>query len=147
MPGGSVDNVSTGNTTLLRSQPSGYASTPLRVSEQAGQSVIAADATWTGTIVSAGAIVVLGEVLGDEMSATEVVIAEGATVEATIKTARLTVAGSLRGAVICTLRLEILPSGVIDGDVSAPTVVVHEGATVSGSLRMTGETARDDNAE
>lgn len=121
--------------------PAATTAAPDRESPAVG--VIAANSAWNGTLRSEGSLQVFGRVSGELHAADEIVIAEGAFVEALVAAARVSVAGTIRGTVECTQRLEVLPSGHIIGDVTAPKLVVHEGATVEGdlSMRAPGSTA------
>jgi cytoskeletal protein CcmA (bactofilin family) len=98
--------------------------------------VIAADSRWNGTLTSHGSLHIYGAVEGQLTAHGEVYIAEGAQVDARLHAATVYVAGALSGTIECTERLEVLPTGRVDGDVSTATLVVHDGAVLSGSLRM-----------
>lgn len=102
----------------------------------AATGVIAADSAWSGTLRSHGSLHVFGQVEGDLAADDEIFVAEGARVNARIAARVVVVAGTVEGAVECSGRLEVLPTGRVSGDVTAPSLVVHEGATVEGDLRM-----------
>lgn len=109
-------------------------------------SVIAANTHWTGTLVSSGPVRIQGTVEGEITSESDIYVAEGASVEATLYAVNVTVAGSVDGEVQCTGRFEMLASGHLHGNVTAPTFVVHEGASVAGGLRMhsSADTSEDE---
>lgn len=111
-------------------------SASVATSEPSAVGVIAANSDWNGTLRSQGSLQVFGRVSGELHAAEEIVVAEGAVVEAIVAAARVSVAGTIRGTVECSQRLEVLPSGHIIGDVTSPKLVVHEGATVEGDLSM-----------
>jgi len=64
-------------------------------------------------------------------------VAEEADVEAVIRAANVTVAGSVRGSVHCGERFEVLPRGKVSGDIHAPAIAIHDGAMVAGDISMT----------
>ncbi|MSQ62094.1 MAG: polymer-forming cytoskeletal protein [Dehalococcoidia bacterium] len=74
------------------------------------------------------------------------VIAEGATVEATIIARDVRIAGVVKGEIDCTGRFELLPSGRASGSVKARQIVIHEGAEYDGDLQMTMEPPRTEPA-
>lgn len=102
----------------------------------ASASVIAADAIWTGTLVTGGAVQVFGAVHGDHIEAQRLEVAPGASVEATVVVGECSIAGTVDGTIECRERLEVTASGVVRGSVSAGTLVVQEGAVILGQLRM-----------
>lgn len=100
-------------------------------------SVIAANTSWDGQVQSSGSLHIHGNVGGQIRADGDVFVAEGASVSANVFAGSVTVAGTLEGAVECSGRFEVLPSGRVSADVAAPRLVVHEGAVVVGKLRMT----------
>ena len=74
------------------------------------------------------------------------VIAAGATVEATIIARDVRIAGEVKGEIDCTGRFELLPSGRASGSVKARQIVIHEGAEYDGDLQMTMEPERPEPA-
>lgn len=102
----------------------------------ASASIIAANSTWNGNLKSEGSLRVHGRADGELHSATDLFVAEGAEVDASLFADSVVVAGLVRGKIEARSRLEILPQGEVTGDVRAPKLVVHEGATISGQLKM-----------
>lgn len=99
-------------------------------------SIIAANSAWNGTLTSEGSLRVHGRADGELYSATDLFVAEGAEVDASLFADSVVVAGLVRGKIEARSRLEILPQGEVTGDVRSPKLVVHEGATISGQLKM-----------
>jgi cytoskeletal protein CcmA (bactofilin family) len=99
-------------------------------------SIIAASTHWNGTMRSEGSIRVHGKADGELHSATDLFVAEGAEVDASLYAESVVVAGLVRGKIEARTRLEVLPQGEVTGDVRSPRLVVHEGATISGQLKM-----------
>jgi cytoskeletal protein CcmA (bactofilin family) len=99
-------------------------------------SVIAADAIWTGTLVTSGSVQVLGVVNGERIEAQRLEVAQGASVRATVIAGSCMIAGAVEGSLDCRERLAIAASGNVRGSVTAGTLVVEEGALIAGDLRM-----------
>jgi cytoskeletal protein CcmA (bactofilin family) len=111
--------------------------------EQPGQStvtgqvsVIAADATWTGTLVTSGSVQVLGKMTGERIEAERLEVARGATVEATVVVGTCSISGVVDGTIECRDRLAVTGSGVVRGSIVAGTLTVDEGALIVGRMRM-----------
>lgn len=107
-----------------------------QTSGDATSSIIAANSAWNGTLTSEGSLRVHGKADGELYSATDLFVAEGAEVDASLFADSVVVAGLVRGKIEARSRLEILPQGEVTGDVRSPKLVVHEGATISGQLKM-----------
>lgn len=99
-------------------------------------SVIAADAVWTGTLVTSGSVQVLGVVNGERIEAQRLEVAQGASVSATVVVGSCMIAGSVEGSLDCRERLAVAASGSLRGTVTAGALVVEEGALIAGNLRM-----------
>jgi cytoskeletal protein CcmA (bactofilin family) len=99
-------------------------------------STISRNAYWNGTLRSEGSLQVHGKADGELHSETDLYVAEGAEVDASLHADTVVVAGLVRGKIEARSRLEILPQGEVTGDVRSPKLVVHEGATISGQLKM-----------
>lgn len=99
-------------------------------------SVVASEASWSGTLQSDGPITIYGEFYGDIIAGAEVHIAAGANVQAQIQAVDLEVAGALEGSIHCSNKFVVLESGNVQGKVVAPIIVVHDGASVEGQFLM-----------
>ncbi|MEX2426093.1 MAG: polymer-forming cytoskeletal protein [Thermomicrobiaceae bacterium] len=102
----------------------------------ASTSTISRHAYWNGTLKSEGSLHVHGKADGELHSETDLYVAEGAEVDASLHADSVVVAGLVRGKIEARSRLEVLPQGEVTGDVRSPKLVVHEGATISGQLKM-----------
>jgi cytoskeletal protein CcmA (bactofilin family) len=100
-------------------------------------SVIAHSTAWSGDLESSGSLHVHGRVQGTLTARDTVYIAEEADVDAVIRAANVTIAGSVRGSVHCAERFEVLPRGKVAGDIHAPAIAIHDGAAVAGEISMT----------
>lgn len=89
-----------------------------------------------GTVKSSGSIRIEGRMKGTLISEGDVLIGEGALVEANVSAGAVTVSGTLHGNVSCKGRLELLPTARLYGDVSVGTLVISEGAVFVGKTEM-----------
>ena len=101
-------------------------------------SVLSHTTTWNGHLDSTGSLHIHGRVEGALSAGDSIFIAEEAVVDAEVRAANVTIAGSVRGSVHCTDRFEVLPQGRVAAGIRAPVVVIHEGALVTGDIAMTG---------
>lgn len=116
--------------------------------DQIRASVVAGEATWTGTLQSDGPITIYGTFNGEILASGDVHIAPGAVVQAQIQAENLEIAGSVQGSIQCSNRFLVLESGWVRGEIVAPVLVVHDGATVEGQFRMEDENGdEEDDAE
>ena len=99
-------------------------------------SVIAHSTTWSGDLESSGSLHIHGRVEGSVSARDTIFVAEEADVEAVIRAANVTVAGTVRGSVHCEERFEVLPHGKVSGDIHAPAIAIHDGALVAGEISM-----------
>ena len=103
---------------------------------QEGASVIAAGATWRGSLRVEGSVRIEGQVAGEVQAGDTVHVAEGAQVHARVTASSLVIAGSFQGQASGSERIELLPTSRIEGELTAKTLTVHEGALVDGLLVM-----------
>jgi cytoskeletal protein CcmA (bactofilin family) len=61
-------------------------------------------------------------------------------VNAEIKAHHVVVAGRVVGNVTATEKVEILPSGSLEGNIRCPKIAISEGAQFKGSVDMGGKT-------
>ena len=100
-------------------------------------SVIAHSTSWSGDLESIGSLHIHGRVEGSLTARDTIFVAAEADVDAVIRAANVTVAGSVRGSVHCAERFEVLPRGKVSGDIHAPAIAIHDGALVVGEISMT----------
>jgi cytoskeletal protein CcmA (bactofilin family) len=96
----------------------------------------------TGKLSFEGPARIDGQVDG-EINAKDIVIGESAVVTAQIAAASIVIAGTVRGEIAASQRIEIRPSAKVSGNITAPKLVVQEGATFDGHCAMQTEGARD----
>jgi cytoskeletal protein CcmA (bactofilin family) len=89
-----------------------------------------------GTFTTTRDVRIEGELRGTLRCDGYVHVAEGATVEATVEAANITVAGLLRGSISCRGKLTVLATGQVRGTVSTRFLVVNEGGCCEGEIQM-----------
>jgi cytoskeletal protein CcmA (bactofilin family) len=98
----------------------------------AKESLIAADVTIEGKIEGAGHIRIAGRFKGDVNVEGNVTIESGAHVTGQVHANTVVVSGEVQGNIDATVRVELLETGVINGDVKAGTLTVAAGSRMRG---------------
>ena len=98
--------------------------------------VLARDDSLSGKLQMSGNGQVLGNFSGEIECSGELTVGPDAHVEADIRTARITVAGYVRGNVVATSRLKIMSTGRLEGDARVGALVVQEGGVHVGVIRV-----------
>ena len=89
-----------------------------------------------GTLEVAGKFLVESEVKGTVRCRTELTVGDSARIEGEVQATIVIVAGRVSGNVHGSDRVEILPSGVVEGDVHAPRLVLQLGGVLEGRCHM-----------
>jgi cytoskeletal protein CcmA (bactofilin family) len=97
---------------------------------------IGADTSWSGTLRSESDVYLEGRVEGTLEVRDTVYIAEQAAVDARIKARSVVVSGQLTGRIECDGRLEVTPTGRVNGEIEVGSLIVHEGAVLDGTFKM-----------
>jgi cytoskeletal protein CcmA (bactofilin family) len=98
----------------------------------AKESLIAGDLTIEGKIEGAGHVRIAGRFKGDVNVQGNVTIEQGAHVTGQVTAATIIVSGEVHGNIHATSRVELLESGVINGDVKAAVLTVAAGSRMRG---------------
>ncbi len=93
-----------------------------------------------GTLELAGTFRIDGEVRGTVRSKERLIVGEGGRVEGEIVAALVSVAGKVHGKVNGLTRVEILPTGSVEGEVHTPCLVIEAGGVIEGRCHMRAET-------
>ena len=93
-----------------------------------------------GTLEVAGKFLVESEVKGTVRCRNELTVGNSARIEGEVQATIVIVAGRVSGNVHGSDRVEILPSGVVEGDVHAPRLVVQLGGVLEGRCHMREQT-------
>ena len=106
------------------------------LSEVGNASVLPLGSSWQGSLTIDGSVKIEGQVTGEVEAKNMVFVAEGAQVDAKVRAALVVIAGELKGAVLCSERLEIKPTGRVSASLSTKSLVVGEGAFISGQIHV-----------
>ena len=98
--------------------------------------IIGKETRITGTLHGSGPVRIDGHVEGEINIDGDIIIGSEAVIEAKVKGNHIQVAGKIIGNVEATGKLEILASGIIEGDVNVHTMQVEDGAILRGSCSM-----------
>ena len=99
----------------------------------AKESLIAADVTIEGKIEGAGHVRIAGRFKGDVNVQGNVTIEQGAHVTGQIAAATVMVSGEVHGNIQASSRVELLETGIINGDVKAAVLTVAAGSRMRGN--------------
>jgi cytoskeletal protein CcmA (bactofilin family) len=112
---------------------------------EARESIISADLTIEGKIVGTGHIRIAGRFKGDVQVDGNVSLEAGARLEGHVKASVVSVGGELLGNIENAKRVELLETGVINGDVKAGSLTVAAGSRMRGQVEFgyDGETTRN----
>lgn len=92
----------------------------------------------TGEVTGATELLVEGELRGEVRVDSTVTVGADGVVEGPITAPVVRVGGRVVGSVVATDRVEVSPSGSLEGDIAAPRVVIAEGAFFKGKVEMRG---------
>ena len=96
------------------------------------ESLIAADVTIEGKIEGSGHIRIAGRFKGDVNVEGNVTVESGAHVTGQLRANTVVVSGEVQGNIDATAKVELLETGVINGDVKAGTLSVASGSRMRG---------------
>lgn len=99
--------------------------------------VIGQGATINGTVKTEGTLRVDGKIEGEITSTGDLIIGETGVVAANIVAQNVSVAGTVKGNIKASGKLDLLASGKIYGDICVSDLAVSQGATLHGEVRMT----------
>ena len=96
------------------------------------ESLIAADITIEGKIEGSGSVRIAGKFKGDVHVQGDLAIEVGAKLTGAVRADKVTIAGELEGSVAEASRIDLLPTGVVQGDLKAGSLTVAAGARMRG---------------
>jgi cytoskeletal protein CcmA (bactofilin family) len=100
------------------------------------ESHIASDLTIEGKIVGSGHVRIAGRFKGDVQVDGNVSLESGARLEGHVKASAVIVGGELIGNIENAKRVELLETGVINGDVKAGSLTVAAGSRMRGQVEF-----------
>lgn len=102
----------------------------------AKESLIAADLTIEGKIEGAGHVRIAGRFKGDIHVQGNLTIEVGAKVTGGVRASTVTIAGELEGNIDAASRVELLDTGVLNGDLKAGSLTVAAGSRMRGNAEF-----------
>lgn len=103
--------------------------------------IIGKDTVVAGTLQGDGPLRIDGSVQGEVDIEGDVIVGESAVLEASVKGKNIQIAGRVIGGITAAGCLEIMASGVVEGDVIVQTLQVAHGAVFHGSCKMRSSSA------
>lgn len=94
-----------------------------------------------GQLTGPTELLIEGEVEGEIRIDAAVMIGTEGVVHGPVSAQVVRVGGRLFGNVTASDRVEVAPSGSLEGDVAAPRIIIAEGAFFKGRVEMTGDKA------
>ena len=112
-------------------------STPRRIpSQDVRESVIAADITIEGKIEGTGHVRLAGRFKGDVHIQGDLTIDAGAKLTGGVRANSVVVGGEVEGNIESASRVELLATGVLNGDLKAGTLTVASGSRMRGRVEF-----------
>jgi cytoskeletal protein CcmA (bactofilin family) len=96
------------------------------------------DTHFDGRLTFEGTVRIDGHFEGEISAVGNLIIGRGARVEADIQITCMLISGEVRGKILATQSVEVLPHGHIYGSIEAPNIVIHEGAVLQGHCQTQG---------
>lgn len=110
---------------------------PLRATDRAAkESVIAAELTIEGKIEGSGHVRIAGRFKGDVHVQGNLTIDPGATLTGGVRASTVTIGGQIDGNIDGATRVELLETGILNGDLSADSLTVAAGSRMRGKVEF-----------
>ena len=110
--------------------------TPRSKNREAMESLIAADLTIEGKIEGSGHVRLVGKFKGDVHVEGDLTIEPGAKVTGSVRAGTVIIGGELEGNVEAASSVELLKTGVVNGDLKAGSLTVAAGSRMSGQAEF-----------
>ncbi len=107
------------------------------------ETIIGKETTFQGTLKAKGTLRVDGRLEGEIECEGDVVVGETGVIIAEVKAKNLLIAGTIKGNVVISNKLEIATSGKLEGDVTTPSIIIDDGAIFQGNCQMTKESGKE----
>jgi cytoskeletal protein CcmA (bactofilin family) len=111
-----------------------YEPAPRIRSKEAKESVIASGLTIDGKIEGVGHVRMAGRFKGDVNVDGDLTIEAGAKITGSVRASSVIIGGELEGNIEGASRVELLASGVLNGDLKAGSLVVASGSRMRGNV-------------
>ncbi len=105
--------------------------------EEEVSTVVGSGVHLTGTLKDQSDIVVHGTVEGEVKSDQNVIVGDSAKVKGPISALVVSVSGEVSGTIHAQDKLEIHPTGHVEGNIKTKDLIIHSGAYFAGKSEMT----------
>ncbi|MGH7603369.1 MAG: bactofilin family protein [Gemmatimonadaceae bacterium] len=119
---------------ILSHNVSAFEPAPRVRPKEGKESVIAADLTIEGKIEGSGHVRMAGRFKGDVNVDGDLTIDPGARITGSVRASTVTVGGDLDGNIDAASRVELLSTGVLNGDLKAASLTVAAGSRMRGNV-------------
>jgi cytoskeletal protein CcmA (bactofilin family) len=109
---------------------------PRRMSREMKESIIAPEISITGKISGAGHVRIAGRFEGDVHIQGDLTIETGAKLTGGIRAEAVAIAGEVEGNIESAVKVELLSTGVLNGDLKAGTLTVAAGSRMRGRVEF-----------
>lgn len=116
--------------------PSSYDTARRPASREAKESLIAAGLTIEGKIEGAGHVRIAGTFQGDVNVKGDLTIETGAKLTGGVRASAVVIGGELEGNIDSASRVELLDSGVLNGNLKAGSLTVAAGSRMRGQVEF-----------
>jgi len=107
--------------------------------------IIGKGTEFSGRIKSAGIVRIEGKMDGELETSQDVIIVEGALINANIKARHAVISGVYNGNIVLDGKLEIRNTGQVFGDVKVAGIVIEDGGVFKGQCNMTHSDSKNEN--
>jgi cytoskeletal protein CcmA (bactofilin family) len=121
---------------LERVSPAAAADVPKRSALPAKESIIASDLVIEGKIEGSGHVRIAGKFKGDVHVQGNLTIESGAQLTGEVRADAVIVGGELSGNIEAATRVELLQTGVLNGDLKAGSLTVAAGSRMRGRVEF-----------
>lgn len=103
---------------------------------EARESIISAEITITGKIDGTGSVRLIGRFEGDVHIQGDLTVDAGAKLTGSVRAASVAIGGEIEGNIESAESVEILSTGVLNGDLKAGTLTVASGSRMRGRVEF-----------
>lgn len=130
-----------GNTSRDRALPAQPMETKASADERRMAAWIGTSLVIQGKIISSEDLTINGQVEGTiELGDHSLIIGVGAAIQANLVAKAIVISGSVTGNVRASDKVDLRPTGSVDGDITTPRLVMADGAVIKGRVDATGKT-------
>lgn len=105
--------------------------------------IIGSETSFKGNITSQGTIRIDGQHEGELTTACDLVVGESGSLETQVKARSALIAGTVKGNIEVSDKLELLSTAKVYGDIKVGTLTINEGAVFRGVCHMSKEIATE----